>query len=144
MTDEKVYNIPLRRVFSKTSRLRKSSAAVKAVREFVSRALRTSDVTINPDINEFIWSRGISHPPAQVRVKVRKDGNKVFADLVDTSKYAEKKASAKAAKAEASKSVEKSEKKTEASKPVEKAASPKPAHAEKKAEAAKEAEKAAA
>ncbi|MFH0890084.1 MAG: 50S ribosomal protein L31e [Candidatus Aenigmatarchaeota archaeon] len=136
MTDEKVYNIPLRRVFSKTSRRRKSPAAVKSIRTFVSKMLRADDVVISPEINEFVWSRGVSHPPAKIRIKVRKEGDRVFADLVDTSKYAEKKAARTkvekaAAKVEAPK--ETAAKKTEAKPEAQKNIAEKKAVAESKA-----------
>lgn len=45
--------------------------AVKLVREYVARALKTKEVFLDASLNEAIWKRSISKPPRRVRVKVK-------------------------------------------------------------------------
>ncbi|MBI3412926.1 MAG: 60S ribosomal protein L31 [Candidatus Aenigmarchaeota archaeon] len=82
MTEEKLYDIQLRKSFSESSRRKKAPHAIKAVRDFVAKNTRSENVILGTGVNELVWSRGVSHPPSKIRIKVKKDGDKVFADLI--------------------------------------------------------------
>ncbi len=83
--DEKIYDVPLRRYFTESSRRKKAPHAVKGVIDFISKKTRSNNIVIGEDINRSIWARGISKPPAKIRVRVKKDGDKIVAELVGTS-----------------------------------------------------------
>lgn len=82
MTEEKIYDIPLRKFYTESSRRKKAPHAVKGVRDFIAKKMRSENVFLSPGVNELLWSRGVSHPPAKIRVKVKKEGDKVIADLI--------------------------------------------------------------
>ena len=73
MADSKVYIIPLRREFQKASHKRKTNKAVRAVREFAERHAKADRIIIGEELNEMLWSRGITNPPAKVRVEITKE-----------------------------------------------------------------------
>ncbi len=92
MTDEKIYDIPLRKFYTESTSKKKVPHAVKGVRDYIAKRTRSQNVLLSTDVNELLWSRGISHPPAKIRVKVRKDGEKVIAELISATPAAELKA----------------------------------------------------
>ena len=114
MTDEKIYDIPLRKFYNESSRTKKAPHAAKGVREFVTKKTRSANVILSTDVNELLWSRGISHPPAKIRVKVKKDGEKVMVDLISAVPKVEAKkedAPKEAAKDKSSESIKQEEQK---------------------------------
>lgn len=90
MTEEKIYDIPLRKFYNESGRRKKAPHAVKGVRDFIARKMRSANVLLSPGVNELLWSRGVSHPPAKIRVKVKKDGDTVTADLISAAAPAKK------------------------------------------------------
>lgn len=73
MADSKLYTIPLRREFSKASYKRKTNKAVKALREYVFKHTKADRVVIGEELNDQIWARGITNPPAKVKVEITKE-----------------------------------------------------------------------
>jgi len=84
----KEYVIPLREKVRVVPRYKKTNKAVRTVKEFLARHMKIYDrdlnkIKIDRYLNEFLWGRGIRHPPHKVKVKAYlKDGN-VIAELVD-------------------------------------------------------------
>ena len=78
---ERIYNVPLRRSFQKVARDKKSKKAVKALKEFVIKHMKSEQVKIGPKANEYIWDRGIQKPPHHVKIKVVKENDVVLAEL---------------------------------------------------------------
>ena len=77
---EREYTIPLRRVWTKTARYKKSNKAVKEIKIFLARHMKIRDrdlnkIRIDKHLNEMIWSRGIRKPPFKVKVIARKEGD---------------------------------------------------------------------
>ncbi|MEM2110127.1 MAG: 50S ribosomal protein L31e [Candidatus Odinarchaeota archaeon] len=72
ITEERVYTVSLRDV-KKARRDRRSNKAVKILREFITKHMKTESVLINPEVNEKIWMKGIEKPPHKIRVKALKD-----------------------------------------------------------------------
>jgi large subunit ribosomal protein L31e len=70
---ERVYTIPLR-VVKHVPRWRRSNRAMKEVRSYLARHMKTPEenVKIDNSLNEVIWSRGDEKPPLRVRVRVVK------------------------------------------------------------------------
>ncbi len=74
IVEERVYTIP----FSKTvygrriPRPKRTPRAMRLLRAFVKRHLRCDNVVIDNEVNEFIWARGIQHPPRRIRIRAVK------------------------------------------------------------------------
>ena len=70
---ERVYTIPLKDTM-RVPRYRRSNRAIKEVRSYLAKHMKTSeeDVKIDQSLNEIIWGRGDSKPPLKVRVRAVK------------------------------------------------------------------------
>jgi large subunit ribosomal protein L31e len=70
---ERVYTIPLR-VVKQVPRWRRSNRAMKEVRSYLARHMKTPEENIKIDnsLNEFVWARGDEKPPLSVRVRAVK------------------------------------------------------------------------
>jgi len=74
---ERVYNVPLRKEFRKVPRWKKTKKAVSALRQFLSRHMKSKDIKIGKEVNEKLWQHGIKNPPHHIKVNVKKDENGV-------------------------------------------------------------------
>ena len=84
---ERNYNIPLRRETLKAPSYRKAKKAITAIREFVSRHMKSDNVLIGRYLNLKIWEHGIKNPPHHVKVTaVKDDKGKVLVELTDAPK----------------------------------------------------------
>ena len=86
---ERVYTIPLRRETLKVPNFKKANKAVKAVKQFISRHMKTEDISIGKYLNLKIWQHGAKNPPGKVKVNAAKDDKgKVFVEIVGAPKEA--------------------------------------------------------
>jgi len=76
-TLERIYTIPLRHAFVNSARYKKTNRAVRAVRQFLEKHMKSEDVRLGQHLNLALWARGITHPPARVTVKAVKDAEGV-------------------------------------------------------------------
>ena len=60
---ERAYNIPLRRETLKAPSYRKAKKAITAVRQFISKHMKSSDINVGRYLNLKIWEHGIKNPP---------------------------------------------------------------------------------
>jgi len=89
---ERVYNVPLRREFLKAPNWNRSKKAVKALREFIIKHMKSENVLIGKYVNQQIWKDGIKKPPHHVKVNAIKDDKGVVkVELVELPKSAERK-----------------------------------------------------
>merc|ERR1711964_811159 len=58
---KKVYGVKLKK---------KAPKAIKKIKMFAERMMRTKDVRIDTKLNKHIWSNGIRHVPFRVRVRL--------------------------------------------------------------------------
>lgn len=72
MPEEKIFIIPLRDA-KNAPRHRRAGRAVKIVREFLARHMKSGDIKIDPALNQKLLNRGKKKPPMKVRVKAVKD-----------------------------------------------------------------------
>ncbi|MBN2251509.1 MAG: 50S ribosomal protein L31e [Candidatus Altiarchaeota archaeon] len=79
---ERTYTIPLREAFQ-APRTRRGNKAVKVVREFLTRHMKTKDVKLDASLNEALWARGREKPPRKVKVKVVKEEETAKASLAE-------------------------------------------------------------
>jgi len=70
---ERVYTIPLR-VVRKVPIWRRSNRAMSEIKNYLSKHMKTpvEQVKIDSSLNEVVWARGDSKPPATVRVRAVK------------------------------------------------------------------------
>jgi len=78
---ERSYNIPLRREWLKVPRYKRAKKAIKALKEFLIKHMKSVNLSIGKHLNEAIWSKGMRNPPHHVKVNVLKDEEKVYAEL---------------------------------------------------------------
>ncbi|UTB33437.1 MAG: 50S ribosomal protein L31e [Methanobacterium sp. ERen5] len=69
---ERVYVIPLRDV-KRVPRTIRSPKAIRIVREFMQRHMKSEDIVIDSAVNEKIWERGIQKVPPKIKVKATKE-----------------------------------------------------------------------
>jgi large subunit ribosomal protein L31e len=79
---ERIYTIPLREAFT-APRTRRASKAIKVVRGFLERHMKTKEVKLDESINEVLWECGREKPPRRITVKVVKEDDKATATLVE-------------------------------------------------------------
>ena len=92
---ERTYTIPLRREFRKVAGWKKTKKAVRAVKEFLQKHMKSDNVKLSTTLNEKLWKHGIKNPPHHIKVSVSKDENGVVnAELFGVKK--EKKVAPKA------------------------------------------------
>ena len=120
---ERVYNVPLRKEYMKAPNWKRTPKAVKALREFISKHMKSDNVIIGKYANLHLWKHGIKNPPHHIKVNaVKDDKGKVIVELVELTARAKRqmekessleKKDKKEAK-EKTETKEKKEKKTEA------------------------------
>jgi len=72
VVEEKLYTVNFRKAWI-TPRGKRTPRAVRMLRDFVKRHMKTEEVIISNEINEKLWSRSIKKPPRRLRVRVVKD-----------------------------------------------------------------------
>jgi len=84
---ERVYVIPLRKETLKVPNFKKANKAVKTIRIFISKHMKSENVALGKYLNLKIWDHGAKNPPHHVKVNaVKDDKGKVFVELVDAPK----------------------------------------------------------
>jgi large subunit ribosomal protein L31e len=68
----RVYTINLGRAWL-TPQHKRTDRVINMVREFAEKHMKSGEVKLDQDLNRQIWSRGKTHPPRKVRVKMVKD-----------------------------------------------------------------------
>jgi len=123
---ERTYNIPLRKEFSKVPKYKRAKRAVSAVKKFLSQHMKSDDIKLGKELNQYIWKRGIKSPPHHVKVVAKKDAEGVVQAELFGFEYSEptkeelEKQLEEMAKAEEKKSEpKKSKSTTEAKKPAD-------------------------
>jgi large subunit ribosomal protein L31e len=72
IVEEKFYDLNMRKVWN-TPRKKRTPRAVRFLREFIARRMKTDNVSISEEANQMLWARGISKPPRKIRVRAVKD-----------------------------------------------------------------------
>ncbi|KQC05738.1 MAG: 50S ribosomal protein L31 [Methanoculleus sp. SDB] len=80
---EQIYIIPLRDV-KKAPRWKRSNRAIKDVRAFLEKHMKSKDVKLDSSINERVWERGSEKPPRSIRIRAMKfEDGQVQAELAE-------------------------------------------------------------
>jgi len=69
---ERIYVIPLRDA-KKAPRTKRSPKAIRLVREFIEKHMKSDEVFLDASVNENIWERGIQKIPPKIKVKATKE-----------------------------------------------------------------------
>ena len=115
-TLERIYVVPLRKEWLKVAHYRRAEKAVRAVKAFVAKHMKVAleDVKLGKYLNEAIWQRGAKRPPHKIKIIVKKEKEKAFAELEGYEKLKEKEEKKlKKKKKEVEKGKEKEEMKVE-------------------------------
>jgi large subunit ribosomal protein L31e len=81
--NEQIYIIPLRDV-KKAPRWKRSNRAIKDIRTFLARHMKSEDIKLDRTINEKVWSQGSQNPPRRIRVRAMKfEDGQVQAELAE-------------------------------------------------------------
>jgi len=70
--EERIYTIPLRRAWI-VPRKERTPKAIKVIRSFIRKHMKTESIILSSEVNEKIWSRGIEKPPRRIRVRAAKN-----------------------------------------------------------------------
>lgn len=80
---EQIYVIPLRDV-KKAPRWKRSPRAIKEIRQFLTKHMKSEDVKLDRSINEKIWEHGCEKPPRKIRIRAMKfEDGQVQAELAE-------------------------------------------------------------
>ncbi len=83
IVEERLYTIPLRRAWIGTIRKR-TPRALRILRKFIKKNMKTENVLIDSGVNERLWSRGIEKPPRKIRIRaLRYRDDVVRVQLID-------------------------------------------------------------
>jgi large subunit ribosomal protein L31e len=90
---ERKYIIPVRRGILKVVSYTRSNAAVREIKRFICRHMKTTEdnIRIGKWLNQEVWKRGIRNPPTKFSVKTTKnDKGIVRVELAELSKKSQK------------------------------------------------------
>lgn len=87
VTLEREYTIPLRKEWTKVPSYKRTSKAVKAIKEFIAKHMKVPNrdldyVKLDSYLNNEVWHRGVSTPPPSITVKATKRGDIVHVTFV--------------------------------------------------------------
>ncbi len=68
----RTYVVPLGIAFEAPP-YRRAKVAIRMIKEFTKRHMKATEVSIEEDVNEAIWARGIRHPPRRIRLEMERD-----------------------------------------------------------------------
>ena len=78
---ERVYTVRFHRI-KRTPRTKRTAKAVRYLRRFIARHMKSERVRIDEELNLALWRRGIQKPPAKLRVRAEKqDDGSVLVSL---------------------------------------------------------------
>lgn len=69
---ERIYTISFYPKLNSIPRTKRAPRAVRMVKEFIARHMKSDDILIDSEVNEYIWSRGIQKPPRKISVRAKK------------------------------------------------------------------------
>ncbi|MCS7386900.1 MAG: 60S ribosomal protein L31 [archaeon GB-1867-005] len=72
IVEERIYVVPFRIAFF-VPRPKRVPRAIRFLRSFIKRHMKTENVWISPEVNEVIWSRGKKKPPRKIKVRAVKE-----------------------------------------------------------------------
>jgi large subunit ribosomal protein L31e len=68
----RTYVVPLGVVYEAPP-YRRAKKAIIIIKEFATRHMKAKQVSIDSEVNELIWARGIRHPPRRITLEMERD-----------------------------------------------------------------------
>merc|ERR1712127_729516 len=59
----------------KTTFKSKTPKAIKAIKDFEEKAMKTKDIRLDPKVNKEVWKQGVRNPPKRIRVRLSRKRN---------------------------------------------------------------------
>jgi large subunit ribosomal protein L31e len=92
MAEIKTYTIPLRTHWLRKVEYKRARAAVNAIKRYIARHMKVPErdldkVRLDVYLNNEIWSKGRSKPPARIKVRAERDGENVKVYLAEMPEY---------------------------------------------------------
>jgi len=115
---ERIYNVLLRKEWLKVPKHKRTKKAVKALKDFIIKHMKSKNINLGKELNEFLWKDGIRNPPHHVKVVALKyENNLVKVNLFGIKQEAKKeekkeKTKEKKQKVKKEEKIEKKEEKT--------------------------------
>jgi len=104
---ERVYNVPLRKGYLKAPEYRRTQKASRVFRAFVIKHMKSDNVSIGKELNDFLWKHGIRNPPHHIKINaIKYDSGLVKVNLFG-AKIEEKEETKKKVKKEVTEKIEK-------------------------------------
>ncbi|KAJ9049650.1 60S ribosomal protein L31B [Entomophthora muscae] len=69
------YTIHLHKYIHGSSFKKRAPKAIKAIKAFAEKAMKTPDVRLDPALNKAVWHRGIKHVDHRIRVRLSRKRN---------------------------------------------------------------------
>lgn len=69
------YTINLHKALYKTQFKKRAPKAIKAIREFAEKVMRTKDVRIDVKLNKHLWAKGVRNVPKRIRLRIERRKN---------------------------------------------------------------------
>ena len=82
---ERIYIVPFRKAII-VPRNRRANKAIKILKEFAKRHMKSDEIIVSTKINEIIWENGITNIPKKIEVKMTKDKDGVVSIKLPTEK----------------------------------------------------------
>jgi large subunit ribosomal protein L31e len=80
---EQIYVVPLRNC-KRAPRWKRCNVAVKDIRAFLARHMKSENVKLDSSINAKVWEHGSEKPPVQIRIRAMKfEDGQVQAELAE-------------------------------------------------------------
>ena len=71
----RVYTINLHKRLHGVGFKKKAPRAIREIKKFAEKQMRTKDVRIDTSLNKYVWSKGIRNVPYRVRVRLSRRKN---------------------------------------------------------------------
>lgn len=69
------YTINLHKALHKTQFKKRAPKAIKAIRDFAEKVMKTKDVRIDVKLNKHLWAKGVRNVPKRIRLRVERRKN---------------------------------------------------------------------
>ncbi|KAL0035005.1 hypothetical protein WJX79_005845 [Trebouxia sp. C0005] len=69
------YTINLHKRLHKITFKKRAPKAIKEIKKFATKHMRTSDVRVDVKLNKAVWSRGIRNVPIKLRIQISRKRN---------------------------------------------------------------------
>ncbi|KAL0054086.1 hypothetical protein WJX82_003519 [Trebouxia sp. C0006] len=69
------YTINLHKRLHKITFKKRAPKAIKEIKKFATKHMRTSDVRVDVKLNKAVWSRGIRNVPTKLRIQISRKRN---------------------------------------------------------------------